>query len=283
MGCDARSSNLPEHDVPALSAATLETRDIGGSAPSARCSLEHLEASYLDEEGPSLGRIRVGIQGDYDGGGEVEVAVAGAVPITAPLTSLADGLTEAHIQDGSSVDGELSVRVRVSLDCGLEVAMTFAFEDPLKRCEVATAEPEPGHEGAFYSCAERWLECGERGYLVGYGELYAERFVRNARPRMTERGQAWVDDVLVCLQTELREDAALGMTCRELRRTAFNEHPHCYASSGFCRLQARDLAVVISTIAPRDLLSRDGLRQLIAIAPECKEALREASPAGLTP
>jgi hypothetical protein len=62
-----------------------------------------------------------------------------------------------------------------------------------------------GHESDFYWCADNLAEngqgCGEDGYLAGYGAVYAERFYRSTRPRMTTKGQAWIDDVLVCFCT----------------------------------------------------------------------------------
>ena len=145
--------------------------------------------------------------------------------------------------------------------------------DPVKTCPLPQAGDIPGHESIFYRCAETSADlgrgCGPDGYLLGYGSKYAERFYQQARPRMTVRGQKWIDDVLVCLQHDLRDQIDSTTSCDDIWAIAFDSHPACYTRSGFCSLSALDVAQVIWTIDTKDWLSRDASRQIVTTAISC--------------
>lgn len=146
--------------------------------------------------------------------------------------------------------------------------------DPIAACPIpASSDAIPGHECDFYLCADAAADggrgCGPDGYLRGYGAVYATRFYRDARPRMTRAGQAWIDDVLVCLQQELRADIDAETSCDDIRHIAFDTHPICYIDNGFCSLSLWDVANVVWTIDPTDWLSRDAARQVVRTALGC--------------
>jgi hypothetical protein len=188
-------------------------------------------------------------------------------------------VSAAFVQEAQGLaDGKIAVSVQLTLDCGSALENVFFFEDPVKRCAGPTAGAISGHEADFYECAERWVAggqgCGESGYLLGYGARYARAFYFETRPRMTSRGKDWLDKVLVCLQHDLREAIAIDTPCDVIRRTAFDEHPHCYAASGFCTLPLRDILQVPATVDGKDLLSKDGLRQIAGMVPACGEQYR---------
>src|SRR6266496_1617089 len=82
--------------------------------------------------------------------------------------------------------------------CTSELATTDeAITDSIKACPIPSTDAIPGHESVFYQCAETFADggrgCGPTGYLPGYGTRYAQRFYQQARPRMTGRGQQWID------------------------------------------------------------------------------------------
>jgi hypothetical protein len=145
--------------------------------------------------------------------------------------------------------------------------------DPVKACPVPQLGDIPGHESIFYGCAETSADlgrgCGPDGYLIGYGSKYAQRFYQQARPRMTLRGQKWIDDVLVCLQHDLRDQIDSTTSCDDIWTIAFDSHPSCYTRSGFCTLSPLDVAQVIWTIDAKDWLSRDASRQVLTTALGC--------------
>ncbi len=146
--------------------------------------------------------------------------------------------------------------------------------DPIAACPIpAGPEDIAGHEADFYLCADAAADggqgCGAGGYLRGYGAVYAQRFYRDARPRMTRAGQAWIDSVLVCLQEELRADIDGETSCDDIRRIAFDTHPVCYIDNGFCRLSLWDVANVVWTVNATDWLSRDAARQVVHTALGC--------------
>jgi len=141
--------------------------------------------------------------------------------------------------------------------------------DPVRACPIPDPGAIAGHESVFYRCADATLACGPDGYLLGYGARYAERFYRDTRPAMSARGQAWIDDVLVCLQDELRASIDSTSSCDEVRTLAFDSHPGCYLEAGFCGLSLADVLEVVATVDLQDWLSRDAARQVVRTAASC--------------
>jgi Stanniocalcin family len=145
--------------------------------------------------------------------------------------------------------------------------------DGVGACPIPQLDDIPAHESVFYECAEQVADlghgCGEAGYFLGYGRKYSQRFYKEARPRMSARGKQWIDEVLVCLQHDLREAIDETTSCEEIWNTAFDSHPACYVKAGFCTLAPLDIAQVIWTVDARDWLSRSAARQVLQTAVDC--------------
>ena len=141
--------------------------------------------------------------------------------------------------------------------------------DPIQACPIPAEGDIAGHEAVFYECAEQTAQCGPSGYLIGYGAKYARRFYDVTRARMTARGQQWIDDVLVCLQGELRASIDATTSCDDIRTIAFDSHPACYVEHGFCTLSPWDIAQVLWSIDLRDLASRESAKQIVTTALDC--------------
>jgi hypothetical protein len=144
-----------------------------------------------------------------------------------------------------------------------------ALADPVTSCPVVDPAAIAGHEATYYRCAEVTLACGPDGYLLGYGAKYAERFYRQTRPWMSPAGRRWIDATLVCLQTTLRDRIDATTSCDDVRTIAYDSHPECYVSTGFCRLPWSDWFAVLGTVDGTDWLSRDAQRQVTATARAC--------------
>ena len=116
----------------------------------------------------------------------------------------------------------------------------------------------------FYSeCVESRIPCGEGGYTLGYGYKYCNRFDQHrnrfnnevskliffalchcstAKPQF--QGRQWIDGVRPCLMEEIQQSdvyttpsiAAASTACDNLRILAFNSHPTCYVTHGFCSI-----------------------------------------------
>ena len=155
--------------------------------------------------------------------------------------------------------------------CAVDTDTTSAAlsDDPVTACPIVDPADIAGHEATFYLCAEDALHCGPRGYLLGYGTKYARRFYRSTRPWMSRAGQLWIDDVLVCLQDELRASIDGETSCADVRTIAFDSHPDCYLAAGFCDLPLTDWLLVFATVDATDWLSRDALRQVRDVAAGC--------------
>jgi hypothetical protein len=153
---------------------------------------------------------------------------------------------------------------------------TRSVEGAIASCPIPTTDAIAGYENDFYLCAEQYADhgagCGEDGYLVGYGAKYAERFYTETRPWMSTRGQEWIDQVLVCLQHELRSSIDETTSCEDIRTIAFDSHPVCYLEHGLCQLPPWDIAKVLWTVDLSDWFSADAARQIAAVAAGCGES-----------
>jgi hypothetical protein len=152
---------------------------------------------------------------------------------------------------------------------GFSTSSAALSDDPVSSCPVVDPAAIAGNEATFYVCAEETLQCGPSGYPIGYGKKYAERYYRKTRPWMSPAGQQWIDDVLVCLQEELRAAIDSETACADVRTIAFDTHPDCYLAAGFCELPFLDWLAVFATIDPRDWFSADFLRQVRDVADSC--------------
>jgi hypothetical protein len=145
--------------------------------------------------------------------------------------------------------------------------------DPIKACAIPVLGEIPGHESEFYLCAEPFADlgngCGPDGYLLGYGTKYSQRFFNQTRPGMSSRGKRWIDDVLVCLQRDLRASIDETTTCDDIWQIGFDSHPVCYVEAGFCTLSPFDVLRVVTTVDGKDWLGGDAARQAVATALRC--------------
>lgn len=89
----------------------------------------------------------------------------------------------------------------------------------------------------FYkTCLEDSYHCGETGYPIGYGYRYCSKFSQYIG-EFSESGQLWIRKTLVCLkQTLVPLVNSATTTCQIINDAAFDSHPRCYVSSGFCEL-----------------------------------------------
>ena len=178
----------------------------------------------------------------------------------------------------------LAVAVAVALAaCGYDDLGEEAIAvetDLVKACPIPSIDDIPGHESVFYRCADDHADgdrgCGDDGYLLGYGTRYAERFYRQTRPRMSPRGQRWIDDVLVCLQRDLRDSIDSTTRCDDIRTIAFDSHPACYIEAGFCSLPILDVLNVLWTIDAREWFGSDAFRQAARTAAGCSQKYASA-------
>ena len=165
--------------------------------------------------------------------------------------------------------------------CTADLDTTAATEaltdDPVQACPVPDPDAIAGHESELYLCAEDALDalgrgCGPDGYLLGYGTRYSSRFYRETRPRMSARGQQWIDDVLVCLQQTLHDAIDAETSCEDIRTIAFDSHPACYVDAGFCTLPLGDVWQVVRTVEASDWLNLDAARQVVRTAAQCSRS-----------
>ena len=105
----------------------------------------------------------------------------------------------------------------------------------------------------YYDCMETKVQCGEDGYLAGYVGKYCKRFSSVTYPRMSEKGQAWMDGVRECLITNLDEGYYEGESCESIERRGIADHVTCYVDTGLCSLPISDWLGIVATIRVDDI------------------------------
>lgn len=103
-------------------------------------------------------------------------------------------------------------------------------------------------------------------YYLNYGDKYSVRFTEKIRPKLSEKGQEWLDKTLVLLQlsTEalLMKDRSLELDPIAYRKQLFALHPHVYETAGFFELSFRDFLMVVTHLDVKDTISKEGRLQV---------------------
>lgn len=107
----------------------------------------------------------------------------------------------------------------------------------------------------FYNCrdAQATSTCGSRGYYLGFGGRYCERFLVVTRPRVSAAGQRFLDTVRDCLVNFLDTQVTPSSKCADVKTRAFNSHIACYRDSGFCSLPLTDQLLILNTVDLTDI------------------------------
>ncbi len=113
-------------------------------------------------------------------------------------------------------------------------------------------------------------------YYLEYGEKYALAFTRETFGKLSPKGQQWLQRTFVDLQTRIEHLRITDPTAFErlerdpaaFRRFAYDTHPPAYLQSGIADLPAEDLVFIAATPELSDLLTPDGIRQILETAEE---------------
>ncbi len=108
-------------------------------------------------------------------------------------------------------------------------------------------------------------------YYMNYGDKYLRKFHDHTKPKLSEAGQKWLERTGVALQQAIEDKRAedpgafaeLERESDAFRAFAYASHPDAYLNSGMDTLNPIDLVHVGLTPEPKDLLTRDGLSQLV--------------------
>lgn len=133
---------------------------------------------------------------------------------------------------------------------------------------AACAEPLPRNCAFYAQCLDKAVTCGESGYALGFGEKYCNGF---RRTEFSEKGTAWVNSVMVCLQRALVpnvKSATSGFSnasltpssntvCQRTLDDAFASHPGCYTqpAASICFLGPSDVRKVFGVIGAKEVFT----------------------------
>ena len=94
-------------------------------------------------------------------------------------------------------------------------------------------------------------------YYLNFGFKYANRFLNEVSPELTETGRNWVIETTEILQLDienkLKEDPDIEFLKDKFEDFVFWTHPAAYLKTGFFSLPARDIVKIVSAIDANDL------------------------------
>lgn len=110
-------------------------------------------------------------------------------------------------------------------------------------------------------------------YYLNYGQKYLEKFSSLGPKDLSPAGLAWRDRTLKALQDAIEmkraEDpvafAQLERDPAAFKKFAYDTHADAYVNSGLFNLPAQDLVKIATTPELRDLLGKDGVRQIVDV------------------
>ncbi|MBN1204033.1 MAG: hypothetical protein JXB05_03805 [Myxococcaceae bacterium] len=110
-------------------------------------------------------------------------------------------------------------------------------------------------------------------YYLNYGNKYLEKFSALGPKDLSPAGLAWRDRTLKALQDAIEmkraEDpvafAQLERDPEAFKKFAYDTHADAYVNSGLFNLPAQDLVKIGTTPELRDLLGKDGVRQIVDV------------------
>lgn len=108
-------------------------------------------------------------------------------------------------------------------------------------------------------------------YYLNYGNKYARRFTTVLKPTLSAEGQKWLERAFVLLQQAMEgrlardpaEYDALEQDSNAFREFAYATHPDAYLDAGLSKLPVTDLAKIASTPDLGDLMTMDGVSQIV--------------------
>ncbi len=110
-------------------------------------------------------------------------------------------------------------------------------------------------------------------YYLNYGQKYLEKFSNLGPKDLSTEGLAWRDRTLKALQdaieTKRAEDpvafAQLERDPEAFKKFCYDSHADAYVNSGLLKLPAQDLVKIGTTPELKDLLGKDGVRQIVDV------------------
>jgi hypothetical protein len=127
-------------------------------------------------------------------------------------------------------------------------------------------------------------------YYLQYGDKYIQRFKALGPDELSPEGLAWRDRALKGLQDAMEtlrgvnggaEFAKLERDPKKFQEFAYATHVDAYVNAGLFELPAQDLKAILLTPDLQDLLTQDGLKQILKagmkVRPKDMEAIVAAT------
>lgn len=152
----------------------------------------------------------------------------------------------------------------------LVIATLFglAAADPIP---AQCSSPVPQTCDYYTKCVEPAVNCGPKGYPLGYGLKYCQAFTAK-KDKFTPAGQEWLFNVMECLQKDLVPVAQGSevFTCPKLKAFAIAGHAKCYTERGhsICSLPPKDWFKIIGIIKAV-VLEPGTIKTMLQIARSC--------------
>jgi RHS repeat-associated protein len=106
-------------------------------------------------------------------------------------------------------------------------------------------------------------------YYSKYGDKYIQIFSADTRPKLSEKGKAWLDKALINLQNHIEKQLSsnpnIELDNEKFNEVAFESHVPAYLEAGLLDLDLNDKIIIGLTPDLVDILQPKGLEQVISI------------------
>lgn len=116
-------------------------------------------------------------------------------------------------------------------------------------------------------------------YYMCYGDKYVNRFSKELRPTLSSSGKKWLDQALINLQTaievKLKANPSIETNNDQFQKFAFDSHVKSYENAGLFELPINDLVKIGMTPDMSDLLTPNGLKQVMSVGQDYLRDLKK--------
>ena len=129
------------------------------------------------------------------------------------------------------------------------------------------------YSGRHEDFAKRHKKLEPPPYYLQYGLKYFQRF-QSLRDKLSEEGKSWITRTAYLLQKSVEDRRkrsprlfdVLERHPQEFQRFAYGSHPTAYLQAGLGALPPEDVLLVVNTPDAKDLLTSDGIAQVVKTA-----------------
>ncbi|KAF7639375.1 hypothetical protein Mgra_00001043 [Meloidogyne graminicola] len=124
-----------------------------------------------------------------------------------------------------------------------------------------------------YKCMENIANCGNKGYLIAYGEKNCKNFYKpEIFNKFDQVGKKFINCTKDCLINNMKnyiKEKIGNINCEHLKDEGFNSHPKCYLNCNFCKICKTNKYALLKAYDIKDFFSKEAINQVYIVIKEC--------------